>query len=296
MTETCGHILPAETTVGELVATLRRVLTPHYGSGEASALCSIILEESLRLKPVDVVMRREEQVLPESVLRIEKIVERLLRDEPIQYIYGHTQWYGAELKVTPDVLIPRQETSQLVDIIVDRWGGRSDLRVMDVCTGSGCIAVTLARVLPFARVDAVDISEKALAVARENAALSRVKVNFACADALALARPKEACYDIIVSNPPYIPQRDSAAMAANVLDYEPHLALFVPDNDALKFYRPIVEYAATALVPGGMLYFELDPAGAEGVAECMRNAGLDDVELLRDYAGRVRFAVGRKSD
>lgn len=288
--------MPGRATVGELADALRRVLAPHYGVGEAAALCRIVLEESLRLEPVDVVMRRDEQVLPESVLRIEKIVERLLHDEPIQYIYGHTQWYGAELKVTPDVLIPRQETTQLVDMIVDRWGGRSDLRVMDVCTGSGCIAVTLARVLPFARVDAVDISEKALAVARENAVLSRVKVNFACADALALARPKEACYDIIVSNPPYIPQRDSAAMAANVLDYEPHIALFVPDSDPLKFYRPIVEYAAASLVAGGMLYFELDPAGAEGVAQCMRAAGFDDVELLRDFAGRVRFAVGRNSD
>ena len=290
------RILPEKATVGELADRLRESLAARYGTGEGAALARVIMEESLRLRPVDVVLKRDEEVLPESLARINGIVVRLLRGEPIQYIYGHTQWYGAQLKVTPDVLIPRPETAQLVDMIVDRWGSRSDLRVMDLCTGSGCIAVTLARVLPFARVDAVDISAKALDVARENAALQHVKVGFECADVLKMAPPARPLYNIIVSNPPYIPQHDSTAMDANVLDYEPHMALFVPDDDTMEFYRPIAAYAAGALFPGGMLYVELDPAGAEDVARCMRDAGLVDVVTHRDFTGRVRFATARKDD
>lgn len=152
------RILPDKATIGALADALRHALSPRYGNGEAGAMTKIIFEESLRLSPVNVVLRRDEEVMPETLMRIDRVAARLLAGEPIQYIYGHTQWYGAELKVTPDVLIPRPETAQLVDMIVDRWGDRRDLRVMDLCTGSGCIAVTLARVLPFARVDAVDIS------------------------------------------------------------------------------------------------------------------------------------------
>lgn len=286
--------LPGRATVGELAIRLRQALAPRYGDGEAQAMTRIIMEESLRLAPVDVALRRDEEVLPESLFRIDGIVARLLRGEPIQYIYGHTQWYGAEIKVTPDVLIPRPETALMVDLLMDRWGDRRDLRVMDLCTGSGCIAVTLARVLPFARVEGVDISEKALAVARENASLQHVSVDFRLADVLSMTPPASPVYDIITCNPPYIPARDAAAMDANVLEYEPHMALFVPDDDPMRFYRPVAAYASKSLLPGGMLYVELDPAGAEEVARCMRDAGLSDVAILRDFAGRMRFATGRK--
>ena len=288
------RILPATATVGVLGDALRHALAPRYGTGEADAMTRIILEESLRLSPVDVVLRRDEEVMPESLTRIDRIASRLLDGEPIQYIYGHTQWYGARLKVTPDVLIPRPETAQLVDMIVDRFGERRDLRVMDLCTGSGCIAVTLARVLPFAVVDAVDISEAALAVARENAAGQHVRVDFIHADLLDMKAPAAPEYDIIVSNPPYIPQSDAKGMDRNVLDHEPGIALFVPDDDPVKFYRPIAAYASAALLPGGMLYVELDPAGAQEVASCMRAAGLTDVALYRDFAGLTRFASARK--
>ncbi|WP_300300297.1 peptide chain release factor N(5)-glutamine methyltransferase [uncultured Muribaculum sp.] len=288
------RILSERATVGELAARLRDTLSPRYGGGEAQAMARIIMEESLRLAPVDVALRRDDDVLPESLLRIDGIVARLLRGEPIQYIYGHTQWYGGELKVTPDVLIPRPETAQMIDMVVDEWGDKRDLRVMDLCTGSGCIAVTLARVLPFADVDGVDISERALAVARDNAVLQHVRVDFRLADVLSMTPPPTPSYDIITCNPPYIPDRDAAGMDANVLDYEPHMALFVPDDDPMKFYRPVASYAAKALLPGGMLYVELDPAGADGVARCMRDAGLSDVATLRDFAGCVRFATGRK--
>ncbi len=288
------RILPDKATIGALGEALRCELAPRYGAGEAGAMTKIIFEESLRLSPVDVVLRRDEEVMPETLTRIDRVAARLLAGEPIQYIYGHTQWYGAELKVTPDVLIPRPETAQLVDMIVDRWGDRRDLRVMDLCTGSGCIAVTLARVLPFARVDAVDISDAALGVARENALAQHVRVDFAQADLLSMKTPAAPEYDIIVSNPPYIPQSDAKWMDRNVLDYEPGLALFVPDADPMKFYRPLATYASGALLPGGMLYVELDPAGAERVIGCMRDAGLTDVTSYRDFAGLTRFASARK--
>lgn len=296
MTTADKSTMAGPVTLGQLSAQVRRDLSAAYGESEGQAMTRIVMEESLRMAPVDVVMRRDEELLPESVTRVERVVERLLAGEPIQYVYGHTQWYGSTLAVSPDVLIPRPETEQLVDMIVDDWGksGRRDLRVLDIGTGSGAIAVTLARVLPFADVEAIDISEGALTVARDNARRQRVRVNFRREDALSMKARGER-YDIIVSNPPYIPLSDGNAMERTVLDHEPHMALFVPDDDPMKFYRPITEFAAEALTPGGKLYFELDPAGAPEVARLMRDARLVDVETLRDFAGRVRFAVGRKS-
>ena len=286
--------IPQDITVGALSQLLKSVLTKEYGNGEASSMTRIIMEESLHLNPVDTVLRRDEAVLPESARRIEGILQRLINGEPIQYIYGHTTWYGGEIEVTPAVLIPRPETAQLVDMIEDQWGHQSDLNVLDIATGSGCIAVTLARTLPFANVDAIDISEDALTVARRNASRQHVKVNFSKGDALHLPHPKSPTYNIIVSNPPYIPEHDRAEMSHNVLEHEPHIALFVPDSDPMLFYRPIAAYASDALVPGGMLYVELDPAGADSVAQCMRDAGLTEVSIYPDFTGRRRFATAQK--
>lgn len=291
-----GEFMPERATVGELALSLRLTLASRFGTDEAAAMARIVLEESLRLSPVDAVLRRDQNVLPESLRRIARITQRLLAGEPIQYVYGHTQWYGAELQVTPDVLIPRPETEGLVDLIVERWGHSPDLHVVDLCTGSGCIAVTLARVLPFARVAATDVSEAALAVARDNARRHRVAVGFVRADLLTAPPPTRADLDIVVSNPPYIPLRDRAAMDANVVDHEPPAALFVPDDDPLLFYRAIAVHAARGLRPGGMVYVELDPAGSRGVAALLADAGLVDVELRRDFAGRMRYAIARQPD
>lgn len=255
---------------------------------EVQAMIRIICEDVFNYDPVDVALRQESE-LPDFVAeRISDIISRLRRHEPLQYIVGTALFHGHKFKVTPAVLIPRPETEQLVDLIVDE-NTASDLRVLDMGTGSGCIAISLARALKFAQVDAFDISQDALAVARENAADLKVKVRLFQSDMLA---PQPAArYDIIVSNPPYICWSERESMERNVLDYEPGQALFVPDNDPLLFYKAIAPYAAQSLECGGRLYLEINQRFGNEVKRLLEACGLDEVRIIEDSFGRVRFAA-----
>ena len=201
---------------------------------------------------------------------------------------------GNSYIVTPAVLIPRPETAALVDMITDHAGGRSDLRILDIGTGTGCIAISLARALPFADVDASDISAQALDVARENARNLKTKVTFRQEDILKAEPPAAPCYDIIVSNPPYIAESEKADMDARVLDYEPSTALFVPDDDPLRFYRAIAEYALKALVSDGNLYFEINSNYGPQMKEMLADKGFADIEISRDFRGNIRYASARR--
>ena len=226
--------------------------------------------------------------------RIDEIVGRLLLDEPLQYILGEARFHGFTLKVNPSVLIPRPETSQLVDIIVDRAGDRPDLHVLDIGTGSGAIAIALARALRFPVVEAIDISSAAIDTARLNAATLNAEITFRQADILEISLPADS-YDIIVSNPPYIAYSEKPSIAPNVLLHEPENALFVPDSDPLLFYRRISQLATAALKPGGMLYFEINQRFGKETADVIKRAGLIDVEIIRDYKGNPRFAIAQKA-
>lgn len=271
----------------------RSRLAPVYGDGEARWMLRIVMEHVKGWDQTELAIRAADEVSDFIVGRVNETVDLLLKGEPIQYIYGDTYWYGMTLKVTPDVLIPRPETEELVDLIV-KENPASDLRVLDVCTGSGCIAIALAKALDFPVVDATDISDKALTIAKENASLQKVKVNFFKADAL---NPKEndgVRYDIIVSNPPYVMESEKAQMDRNVLDYEPALALFVPDDDALKFYKAIAIFAKDTLSEKGRLYFELNPLTAEALKKWMTAEGWNDVQTLPDMYGKTRFMSARK--
>lgn len=272
-----------------------RRLSAVYPPGEARWMVRIIFEQLKGYSQVEMVIRASEPVSDFIVRKVGGVVDRLLRHEPIQYIFGHTRFYGIDLKVNPDVLIPRPETEQLVDIIVSDAGRREDLDVLDVCTGSGCIAIALARTLLFPRVTAVDISVRALGVARENAIFTRTDVTFVQEDALAMLPPREPAFDIIVSNPPYIADGERASMDANVLDFEPHSALFVPDSDPLRFYHAICRYAVAALRPGGRLYFELNPRFANVLVSEMNAARCwDDITLLPDMQRLSRFLTATR--
>ncbi|MCM1504307.1 MAG: peptide chain release factor N(5)-glutamine methyltransferase [Muribaculum sp.] len=283
--------MTTEPTLKELFESLRLRLTPMYGAGEADAMTKIIVEDMLHYTPVDAVLRKDTTISAFMCGKIDKVVERLLSGEPLQYILGKARFYGADLRVTPAVLIPRPETEELVDIVVKEQGDKPDLKVLDLCTGSGCIAVTLARVLKFATVTGVDISADALEVAADNAHSSRVKVRWVLADVLTMLPSKSASYDIIVSNPPYVLESEKAEMEGNVLDYEPHLALFVPDSDPLEFYRPIADYASKVLAPGGRIYLEINPLSASSVADCLKSRGFKDVDIIRDISGKQRFVT-----
>ncbi|MDE6217635.1 MAG: peptide chain release factor N(5)-glutamine methyltransferase, partial [Muribaculaceae bacterium] len=207
--------------------------------------------------------------------------------EPLQYILSLAYFYGMNFKVGPGVLIPRPETEELVDMIAAA-SKAPDLHVLDVGTGSGCIAIALSRNLRFADVDAIDFSEKALSYARENAEALKANVNFIHADIFSWT-PKENDYDIIVSNPPYIDEQEMESMDSNVLDYEPREALFVPDDNPLLYYRRIAEVASEALRPGGHIYFEINPRHADSLKQLLEDFGFSDVEVTLDIHARKRF-------
>ena len=280
------------TTLRQLSDIACKKLTPIYGDSEARWLFRTIMEHLKGWNQVELALRADKEVSDFIVGRVDEAVGRLLQGEPVQYIYGDTYWYGMTLKVSPAVLIPRPETEELVDIIVKN-NPKSDLKVLDICTGSGCIAVALARSLNFPEVSGIDISDDALAIARANADALKVKVNFSKADALSLPEI-ENTFDIIVSNPPYVLESEKSGMAKNVLDHEPHIALFVPDNDGLKFYKAIALYAKRALTDKGRLYFEINPLTAGQLKSWMEGEGWNDVELLTDMYGKTRFMIAEK--
>lgn len=279
-------------TVKEVADKAYRRLAPRFGEGEARWMVRLMMEEFKNYSPVDMAVRGDFETGENVERRIDETVGRLLNGEPIQYIFGKARFYGMNLKVTPDVLIPRPETEELVDLIVNDRGGERDLRVLDVCTGSGCIAIALARNLPFSEVDAVDISREALAVARENASELKAAVSFKESDALRMGA-EGAEYDIIVSNPPYIAEHERAEMDRNVLEHEPALALFVPDADPLRFYIAIARYALVALKEQGGLYFEINPLYASDLAGQMKAMGWSDVSILPDMQKKNRFLIAR---
>lgn len=276
----------------EAIEQLRNGLAGVAEPQEVQAMIRIICEDIFNYDPVDVALRQESELPEFAQERITDLIARMRRHEPLQYIIGWARFHGHKFKVTPTVLIPRPETEQLVDLIVNE-NTASDLRVLDMGTGSGCIAISLARALKFASVDALDVSRDALAVARENAAALKVKVRFFESDML-LPQPA-ATYDIIVSNPPYICWSERESMERNVKDYEPGQALFVPDNDPLMFYKAIAPYAQQSLEKGGRLYLEINQRFGNEVKRLLEDHGFEDVRIIQDSFGKVRFAAAVKS-
>ena len=279
-------------TTREAINRLRENLAGVYDPREIESMTRVIFEDVLLWKPVDIVMRDQEPLPSFFDTKLDGIIDRLLRHEPLQYILGKARFHGHSFAVTPATLIPRPETEQLVDMIVDQNPG-SDLRVLDIGTGSGCIAISLARALKFAHVTATDISPQALAVAQQNAAALKTRVSFVQQDILTTQAPREA-WDIIVSNPPYITMSERSAMERNVLDYEPGSALFVPDDNPMLYYRPIAAYASLALASAGRLYMEINRAMGSQVVQTLQQAGLKNIQLHNDFNGNPRFAKATK--
>lgn len=266
-------------------------LTPSLGEGEARAAARVIFEDVRGITPSEIVLYGYRTVEDFTAERIRSIIDKIKDGTPVQYAIGTARFYGMNFHVSPAVLIPRPETEGLVDLIAADYNGVSDLRILDCGTGSGCIAISLARSLPFAAVDAIDISDEALAIARHNASGLKAKVNFIREDILALKDNHAAKYDIIVSNPPYIAKSEAAGMDKRVKDYEPAQALFVEDNNPLVYYHAIKGYALKALKPGGKLYFEINPRYADDIKSMLDTAGFADTSIIRDYIGRYRYAI-----
>lgn len=272
---------------------LWRTLEPLYGNGEARAVTDYVLDVCFGLSKADIMCGAVEEMTAEKAAELNKIFGRLMEGEPVQYVLGRAEFCGRWFDVRPGVLIPRPETEELCAWITADSKASASPKVLDIGTGSGCIAITLQIDMPESNVTAWDISADALDVARENAQQLGANVNFVKLDALN-AKP-EGEWDVIVSNPPYICEKEKKDMAVNVLEHEPHTALFVPDADPLLFYRAITRLAVQTLNKGGRLYFEINPIYADDTCRMMRAEGMTAVELRSDMYGKQRMAKGVKA-
>lgn len=272
---------------------LWRTLEPLYGNGEARAVTDYVLDVCFGLSKADILCGAVEEMTAEKAAELNKIFGRLMEGEPVQYVLGRAEFSGRWFNVRPGVLIPRPETEELCAWITADSKASGSQKVLDIGTGSGCIAITLQLDMPESKVTAWDISADALDVARENAKQLGANVSFVKQDALN-AKP-EGEWDVIVSNPPYICEKEKKDMAVNVLEHEPHTALFVPDADPLLFYRAITRLAVQTLSKGGRLYFEINPIYADDTCRMMRAEGMTAVELRSDMYGKQRMAKGVKA-
>lgn len=278
--------------MNKIVAYIRSRLQPYYTAEEVSALSRIVCCDLLGQAPTDYYLGKDIVLSSKKEQELEDILQRLSRFEPLQYIEGRTLFLGRELLVAPGVLIPRPETEELVELMLKELP--ADARILDVGTGSGCIAISLAKELPDALVTAWDVSPEALSVARANARKLQADVRFVECDVLACQVDEVGLYDVIVSNPPYVTEAEKADMEPNVLQWEPSLALFVPDDDPLRFYRRIAVLGRGMLADGGRLYFEINRAYGREMVEMLRAMGYVGVRVEKDLSQNDRFVIAEK--
>jgi len=261
-----------------------------YGSDEANALIMILLEHYFGIDRVKIAMEPELRLSESELLTLHFAVKELLKNKPIQYVLGETEFCGMKFFVEEGVLIPRPETEEMVrQLAVGHWPLAA--KILDIGTGSGCIAISLAKLLKDSVVTAVDVSEKALEIAKKNAAENDADVRFVLDDILNPKNPEliDNQYDIIVSNPPYVCESEKSEMRANVLDYEPSSALFVSDSDPLIFYRKILEFAQKTLKPNGEIWFEINEKLGQEMQNLCLEKGFKNVEIIKDFRGKDRI-------
>lgn len=265
-------------------------LKQHYGTAEGYALYRLVMEECFGLTHTDILLGKDNQISEENQARLLEITGRLLKNEPVQYVLGYADFCGHRFAVRPGVLIPRPETELLVQKALELGYGMEGVtepEALDIGTGSGCIAVSMA--LAGCRVTAMDISEEALEIAMQNATALNAEVAFVHENILQPSRTAQQ-WHVIVSNPPYICLHEAEAMERNVLDYEPHNALFVPDTDPLIFYRAIASYAMSHLSAGGWLCLEINQAYPDEMEKLLSSFGFKDVTIQKDQYGKDRIA------
>ena len=268
-------------------------LLGYYPKEEINTFFYRICEQHLDYKRIDVSLKSETLISPKTFEYFETIISRLLTYEPIQYILGTTSFFGLEFKVDSNVLIPRPETEELVAWILKQTDSSQSLKILDIGTGSGCIAISLAKHLPNAEIYALDVSPKALEIAEFNAQQNAVKLNMIKANVLDW-KPTDLSFDLIVSNPPYVREIEKERMAPNVLEHEPHLALFVENNNPLVFYRAIVELGKQTLKKQGQLYFEINEYLCKETQALFSSDTFEDVQLKSDIFGKHRMICAQK--
>ena len=291
-------------------------LTPLYDAGEAQAIVRIVLDVEYGMTLTDIICGKVNELSSDEERNLEEIITRLQNGEPVQYVLGEADFAGRTFHVEPGVLIPRPETAELCQWIeedVSFLEADERKQILDICTGSGCIAITLGLTIPNSEVTGWDISEDALRIAQGNVEMLKAgNVRIEYQDALMLPKAAEAeeaaeiseatksesslskGWNVIVSNPPYICEKEKADMEKNVLEHEPSIALFVPDEDPLKFYRAIAEYASSALKSEGALYFEINPIYEKETREMLQSLGFKDIETKEDAFGKKRMMKAKK--
>lgn len=267
-------------------------LQPLYEKEEAESISQWMLEDRLTISRTEIFLKGNETVSEIKANDLAWKLMRLIKGEPVQYILGYTHFYGMKLKVNKSVLIPRPETEELVDWIIHdykNWNRGEKLNILDIGTGSGCIAIGLKKNLPLAQVCAFDISADALMVAEENAGFNSTSVEFMQHDILKAAPNFGSHFNLIVSNPPYVLENEKSKIHKNVLQFEPHQALFVPDNDPLIFYNSIADFAQTNLLDGGAIYLEINSDYSEQTVSLLNEKGFKKNEVRKDLSGNKRM-------
>lgn len=275
----------------ETVAYINNALKDIYSSGEISGITRLIMERICGIQPHKLLFGKDKELSGIEKSKIKEVVERLKKSEPIQYILGIADFYGLEFEVNSSVLIPRPETEELVEqIILDNKN--HTVKILDIGTGSGCIAIALKKQLPESEVIAIDISKGALETAKKNARRNHTPVTFIQTDILSPEKSVQDIpfiFDLIVSNPPYVKESEKRIMEKNVLYYEPHTALFVSDKDPLIFYRYIARFGKEKLKKNGSMYFEINAQCGQITADMLKQEGYQEIELIRDLSGNDRI-------
>lgn len=274
----------------DLQVKISSTLSEVYPKNEGDTLALMLLEKIFGTSRTDLLVNAEVEFAPENVKFLRQAVDKLLANEPIQHILGEADFYGRQFKVNADVLVPRQETEELIRLIVNE-NKQNEPKILDIGTGSGCIACSLAKEIAGSEVHALDVSEQALEVAKENSNLLQAGVVYSKLDVLTQDLP-EKDFDIIVSNPPYVLESEKAAMHRNVLDFDPHLALFVDDEDPLLFYRAIADKSRASLKKGGRLYFEINEKFGSEISGLLTDFAFGNVTIHQDLHGKDRFVSG----
>ncbi|MCZ4243740.1 peptide chain release factor N(5)-glutamine methyltransferase [Pedobacter punctiformis] len=281
--------------IGELTQKYISDLSNLYDTEEARVMFNLAAEYVLQLSPTKLRMQSGVSLLLNDYQQLLLILEDLKSGKPIQHLTGEAHFYGSVFKVNENVLIPRPETEELVDWIINKVGQikTSDFQILDIGTGSGCIPITLKKYLPDSKVSTLDVSAKAIAVAKENAEQMKQEVNFIEADILTYRDDQK--YDVVVSNPPYIRLLEQKDMHKNVLIFEPHLALFVSDEDPLIFYKAIADFAFDSLKENGLLFFEINEYLGRETLEMLKSKGFNTIELRKDMQGKDRMIMATKT-
>jgi release factor glutamine methyltransferase len=283
-------------TIKDVFTTFQSGLSGLYDKHETEAITILVINEISKLSRSSIKAFPEKEIQAEQAFLFENILTQLQTGKPVQYILGHTEFYGLNILVTPSVLIPRPETEELVDwcLMCMRKTNQNiqhNLRILDIGTGSGCIAISLKKNLPGTLVSALDISHEALQTAKSNAKANHVDISFIHADILNIKpqSPLNTAWSVIISNPPYVTSQDKEKMHTNVTDFEPHTALFVPANDPLLFYKAIVDFAWNNLVAKGLLFFEINESFGHETVKLLEDKGFTDVELRKDMGEKFRM-------